>query len=50
MPMIFINYRTGDGEHLATILDRELSHRLDLRCAFGPASRSVLASSSGRSC
>ncbi|PWI19785.1 TIR domain-containing protein [Streptomyces sp. Act143] len=31
MPDIFINYRTGDGEHLATILDRELSHR------FGPA-------------
>ncbi|GAA3782021.1 hypothetical protein GCM10022403_015720 [Streptomyces coacervatus] len=31
MPDVFINYRTGDGDYLATILDRELSHR------FGPA-------------
>ncbi|MFF0145463.1 TIR domain-containing protein [Amycolatopsis sulphurea] len=27
MPEIFMNYRTGDGEKLATIIDRDLCHR-----------------------
>ncbi|OSZ58834.1 hypothetical protein OQI_19435 [Streptomyces pharetrae CZA14] len=40
MPMIFINYRTGDGEHLATILDRELSHRFGPEVSFR-ASKSI---------
>jgi hypothetical protein len=40
MPGCFINYRTGDGEHVATLIDRELKQR------FGPdevfrASRSI---------
>ena len=30
MPGCFINYRTGDGEHVATLIDRELGQR------FGP--------------
>ncbi|QKW05473.1 toll/interleukin-1 receptor domain-containing protein [Streptomyces sp. NA04227] len=34
MPEIFINYRTGDGEHVATILFQELTHRFGEDAAF----------------
>ncbi|KUH39681.1 MULTISPECIES: toll/interleukin-1 receptor domain-containing protein [Streptomyces] len=27
MPDVFVNYRTGDGEDIALVVDRELSHR-----------------------
>lgn len=40
MPDVFINYRSGDGEHIATILDQELSHRFGAEVSFR-ASKSI---------
>lgn len=42
MPGCFINYRTGDGEHVATLIDRELGRRFGPDEAFR-ASRSIEA-------
>ncbi|WP_444962847.1 toll/interleukin-1 receptor domain-containing protein [Nocardiopsis sp. M1B1] len=40
MPGCFINYRTGDGEHVATLIDRELKQRFGSGEVFR-ASRSI---------
>jgi hypothetical protein len=40
MPPVFINYRTGDGEHAAALIDKHLSDRLGSDQVFR-ASRSI---------
>lgn len=40
MPEVFVNYRTGDGEKTAAVIDRELSHRFGEEKVFR-ASKSI---------
>ncbi|MGW5673989.1 toll/interleukin-1 receptor domain-containing protein [Streptomyces sp. NPDC003860] len=45
MPLIFVNYRTGDEEGTATLVERELSRRFGSESVFR-ASKSIAAGSS----
>jgi hypothetical protein len=47
VPDVFINYRTGDGEKSATLIERELSHRFGSEKIFR-ASKSMIGESWSR--